>query len=252
MAQLQEQKCPKCNNRNTNPKSIACSACYTRYHYSCLAFDAAEIPTLGKPGVRWYCEGCVVKLADYHHLPTLSQDVADIKVNIENIEKKLDQTPTTSYAEILAQGTAVTAIAERMEKKIDKDLRKNNAIIHGYKEAEKDMLDLKETIESMSIHSASISDTTRLGVKNDNKPRPIRLTFRTENQKWDFLKRWNSGSQKPEGTYAKLDLSKEDQNAEYQLRAKRRELATKNPEKAYKIKNGAILEQIDSQWSPVI
>ena len=68
----------------------------------------------------------------------------------------------------------------------------------------------------------------------------MRLTLASEVQKWEFLKRINA--QKIEGVFARLDLNKEEQEKDFQLRSELRELRQKNPENKYKITSGKIIK----------
>ena len=74
---------------------------------------------------------------------------------------------------------------------------------------------------------------------NQSKPRPVKIQFRSEVLKIDFLRLLNRFS-KRDDMFATQDLTKEEQNKEYQLRMKRNDLASKNPEHNYRVRNGML------------
>lgn len=207
---------------------------------------------MNKQGVHWYCDSCDSKLKDYAYLPTVSEDISSLKTTVQKINENLEKSVSAaSFAQVLQQGEKMTAIAKRVEKKIDDDSRKTNVIIHGFEESENYVEKLKAVVAELSFDPGSIKAEGRLGTASAGRTRPIRLTMKTETQKWDFLSRWNRGN-KPENTFAKLDLTKEEQNEEYLLRVKRREFEAKAPQKSYRIRNGVIITVDPSgKWIPV-
>jgi len=64
----------------------------------------------------------------------------------------------------------------------------------------------------------------------------MRLTLASEVQKWEFLKRINA--QKIEGVFARLDLNKEEQEKDFQLRSELREMRQKNSETSTRQQTG--------------
>ena len=57
------------------------------------------------------------------------------------------------------------------------------------------------------------------GARSNDKPRPIKLEFIDEHNKWEFLKRANA-NMRSAGVFCKLDESKETRDLQYTLQRK--------------------------------
>lgn len=105
--------------------------------------------------------------------------------------------------------------------------RRNCAILHSAPEntLERKNETVKRLLDEISYSSEKVVQSVRLGEKNEAKPRPIKVQFCDEAQKWDFMKRVNHA--KPYGkVFAKLDLTKEELNDEFKIREKVKRLKT--------------------------
>jgi hypothetical protein len=90
------------------------------------------------------------------------------------------------------------------------------------------------------------NDAIMLGRRPDtpDKSRPMKITFKSENDKWTFLKRLNSI--KPNNTYGKLDPTQQERALEKQLVEKLKELRQGRTDANLKIKNWAVQEVLSN------
>jgi hypothetical protein len=65
-----------------------------------------------------------------------------------------------------------------------------------------------------------------LGSRQGTKPRPIKVTFQTEADKWEALKVINR--EKPTGVFARLDLNREEQEQDFRLRQELKKVRAEN------------------------
>ena len=121
-------------------------------------------------------------------------------------------------------------------------------MIFGIDETEKfsDTIDvLKDLLENKCHYNPSHLDLNsksahRVGAKQNGKNRPIRLSLDTEATKWELLKRLNA--QKISGVFGRLDLTKEKQERDFQLRQELKKKREEQVGKKFKILKNQIVE----------
>lgn len=101
----------------------------------------------------------------------------------------------------------------RKMKHLDDMNRKNNLLLHGVKEAEKSYEELFNTIKNIlsenldiKISKFEINKYHRLGPKQDDKTRPILITFTSQQKRSEIL---INKKKMPQHTYITEDFSKE-------------------------------------------
>ena len=254
-------------------KWIECDTCQQWFHGICQGLqveDVAIISNLEEKGVRWHCDGCIPALTSptpitetatlkkLHQLEHMI-DALDEKVSNHRVETAANSEKITkSWAEITGENTGELAkevkkavnlsattqamISKEMERK-DNESRLHNAILYGVPERDEPVMKQIDELmrrELFKDHNKPLQ-AIRLGNKTEDKPRPIKLRFNNEKDKWEFLKRANSGL-RGENFFCKLDLSKQSRDREFSLRSKIRTLREENPDNniMYRIRNEKI------------
>ena len=246
---------------------IQCDQCSCWYHGVCQNFNKTEVNYISKlsiKGVKWECKKCVKRpgnelenkvsaieesvkrmeqLLKEHGVQTETRlqtfektYSAVVKENVENMCDKLQTTATSTQA----------MLTQQLQDK-EQEARKNNAIIYSLTETE-DSEDTQDTV-AVFLERECFQDTchpiesTRLGKKKE-QPRPIKVRFNNEQEKWQFVKRVNA--MKIDGVFCKLDSSKATRNDEWALRERVRELRAKDDSIHYRIRDMAIQQQSES------
>lgn len=132
--------------------------------------------------------------------------------------------------------------------------RKRNAIVYGIAEDEsKTALDLITEIMKKEFFMATKGPlrAARLhsqGPRHGNRPRPIKLEFADEHNKWEFLKR--AKNLRTEDVFCKTDEPKEVRDRQYALRQQIKQMKQKHPNTEYRIRNCKIQskEPNEGEW----
>ena len=252
---------------------IECDACKSWYHGICQGLKPEQVVTitdLNDKRVQWYCDNCFPRIAKQYSLlieSTTIDKLSSLEQVARSIENKIDELKEknvevknqlkTSWAEIATQNqnkgelakevrraVAITSgtqamISKEMEKK-DNEGRALNAILYGLPEQNCPVLDQVEELMKKDFYKnhSKPTEAIRLGRKQEDKTRPIKVSFKNETDKWEFLKRTNS-SLRPDNIFCKLDLCKQSREKEYvlreQIRALKRDEGNANIE--YRVRN---------------
>lgn len=192
---------------------------------------------------------------------TISQDMTS---EVKNLAKLVSDTLEVSKANIAPGNTNqdLKNLATRVESELlaaknfqIKSERSLNAILHRLDESNHTADDVLEFAKCLSFHPNNITKIQRLGQRNMNtdpksKIRPVKITFSSELNRNEFLRRYNSWSDKL-STFVTPDLSPEAREKEYQMRQNRRALSEANPDNKYQVRNGKILIKtpVNESWS---
>ena len=141
----------------------------------------------------------------------------------------------------------VTKIENDGKKEREIDFRAKNLILSGISEKENRDEWIKQVNQILADCHTDLKtneNTHRLGnydsQKHSARPRPVRLNTKSETQKWELLKRVNG--LKIRGVFARLDLSKEDQEKDFRLRKELREINSRSGEGKFVIRRGKIVK----------
>ena len=159
---------------------------------------------------------CLLQILD--SIDTLSAKVDSVSnLLCENVKI------SKSYASVVADNSDIKNIAIRLEEKIQKDSKSRerdekdlSAVVHGLSETGNTHNYVLDTLDCVSFGPSSVKKIMRLGKLSGDSPRdsskirPVRITFHTEIDKIDFIRRYNSWPEKNR-TFATPDLSKEEQ-----------------------------------------
>lgn len=244
--QAPEAICSGCT-KSAGKDSIECEACKCWFHAKCVGLTKSDLSTLSKKGVHWLCELCDTPIiGDTRHnidarLLAIEKKLGELtevqkdsnKRSFAEVVSSLEKTSTKIDKQFKTQGLQIATIRDELSA----DNRAKNVIIFGIKgqDAEETFVELKKVCDECSLNiPLSKSNTIRLGKQNESgKPRPIRLTVDSESTKWDTLKRINF--QKIPGIFARLDLSREEQAKDFQLRQELKKAREADKTGEYKI-----------------
>ena len=266
---LSKQACSSCKNSVlSSQKALMCDFCEMWSHFDCDDRMSpklyAEIQRSPTDAILYICKPC--KATNFKASMASNKQAQINEIALGNIETKIDKIQEIvsnsiqmqfgnlqkSYAEAVAkietnsteQASQIRAEISSIRTEMTNESRSKNLIIFGMTEDQDTTLD--ESVAKVSTflkecnlkHETSKTNTTRLGQKKEGKFRPIRLTLSSEPQKWEFLTRINN--QKVKGVFARLDLNKKEQEADFLLRKELRETKANNPGKIFKIVKGKV------------
>ena len=136
-------------------------------------------------------------------------------------------------------------------KNADNESRKVNAILYGLSEQDEKSVaeQVKEFMTNQCfIHTSEPISAFRLGNKQTGKNRPVKIKFKDEANKWEFLKRVNANF-KNLSIFCLLDKSKEVRDEEYQLRQTARKLSSEKPDLHFRARDMKIQVQThEGEW----
>ena len=245
---------------------IECEICKKWHDLKCVKLHSADVKTIKKAGVHWFCEKCdrfggndgnSGIFAHEKRIENLEKNIEGIKQTIDESLSKHTELVKASYAEVLKnfdkkseviQGTIerqseeIVKKQESISKEREKQLQRNkNFIIFGIQEndqisdtiqAVKDLLTSRCHIDvsHLMLNSGNVH---RIGAKQIDRNRPVRISLDSEAAKWEILKRLNA--QKIPGIFGRLDLTKEEQEKDFQLRQELKKKREEHPGTTFKI-----------------
>ena len=253
--------CSVCSKTTNKKPALKCCTCFAVTHTACVPEWAdIKIETdlnkiIPRTGLMWYCSKCLPKLPHYFYGPEVKPRLEDIDSKIENLTKLVSENYKVCklYSQVVddsKENNAETrALAEELNNRAKQEAlerdrleRKQSAILHNLHENYNTHIGVTSLLADLGFMQNSAVKISRLGSANQlnqSKPRPVKIQFRSEVLKIDFLRLLNRFS-KRDDMFATQDLTKEEQNKEYQLRMKRNDLASKNPEHNYRVRNGML------------
>lgn len=199
------------------------------------------------------CDKKVEKLNNLVDTTTLQ--LSQVVENTKSYANVVNQT-TDLQREVKQVNTQLLKNATEHTNRLVKDQIKCNAILHGMpalsKEGPNDLLERVRAVlsDKLYLDPLKLRKAIRIGIEKDNKVRPVRLVFDTETCKQEFLIRYNNRENK-DRSFAKKDLTKEEQIQEFNLRKKRRELIEQDSTKKYLIRNGKLYDATNKTWQVI-
>ena len=213
-----DKPCP-CGTTIENTFTIECSECEAEWHLKCCGLEGLTqrpITNLEKKG--WKCPSCFEPAVHVQRTKktasTLTQDTVNNIVTIVNstVEANLMQllSPenlTEDRAEITENFTLVQnrsrersiqkVLDEQKEEEILIKKKENNLIIYGMPESatedkKEEMMEDYRKIkkvynEKVEIQEADLKHITRLGIKGNDKIRPIQITLSSQTKRKEIL-----------------------------------------------------------------
>lgn len=266
---LSRQACSSCKKSVlSNQKALMCDFCDVWCHLDCddrmPVKMYTEMQRNPSDALLYICKTCkqrdfranldIKELTQFNedalnHIETKVDKIHELVTN--SIEMQLG-TLQKSYADAVAkietsstkQTSQIRAEISSIRTEMTSESRSKNLIIFGMSEdkdttLEESVTKVTELLKSCNLkHETSKANTTRLGQKKEDKYRPIRLALSSEAQKWEFLRRIND--QRVGGVFARLDLNKKEQEADFLLRKELKETKQSNPGIKFKIIKGKV------------
>ena len=262
--------CAKCSKVLGKKAVLKCECCHISTHTACLS-DWTDIKNdndlnkiTSRSGLLWYCGTCLPKLPQYFYAPGVQPAIDNIGDKIESLTKLVADSYkiTRTYAQVAddtkESGAEVRERLVKLEECTKQQIqererleRKQSAIIHNVKEDINTHTATLRMLSDIGFTHHSATKISRLGAarterSSSTKPRPIKIQFRTEIMKIDFLRVYNSWDQRT-NTFATPDLSKEEQEREYRLRMRRNQLSAQHSSNKYRVRNGELQQQVNGE-----
>lgn len=266
--------CGSCNTTiQTGRGSVECEVCLRWYHLECVDLSKDDLATIGRAkGIHWYCKNC--DATSYQHekrlnsleasltkflddqTHSLTDRIAAVETQLQEVVES-QQKATLTYSEVVTKLDASNKTGQAIQEQVSKqfstlkteiktDNRAKNLVVFGMSEAsadgEEDSLSesVGQLLKQCSIRpDVSSSECFRLGQKKTDKSRPVKVVFKSESDKWEALRRINNMKQK--GIFARLDLTKEEQERDFRLRQELKQTREKNPNQKFKIMKNKVV-----------
>lgn len=247
--------CGKCKKViiDNEQNSAECELCMDWFHLECEGLDANDLKTLNKPGVHWFCSRCERAHSSLDiRLKKLESKLAEITEQAQQNSNDMPLLEKT-YASVVSsidqatksQSTFMNSVQKQLttiKSDLQADTRSKNLVIFAMEENENNTQAIVDSLLKQCDISFQVTsqNTFRLGQRKPNKIRPIKLMTDSESTKWEIVKAINRC--KPNGVFAKLDMSKEQQEEDFRLRQELKLERQKDPTGHYKIRQGKILK----------
>ena len=208
--------CGTCNNpveddpKDDCDRSIECYSCRNWFHQRCttLTKQAFKFLEEGDNSIQWICPKCQSKSADetkkLHHIEGRIEYLVSLMSNLEEtimtkVDLKIKQQIENSFSEKNKEieEKVVKQIEMKMEEKEEKEKRSNNIVIWNLPESteEDTKLKKKEDLSNaakllsqiVDIEEGDLTESLRIGRKTENKPRLLKLTVASQEQKKQII-----------------------------------------------------------------
>ena len=246
---------------------IECDNCEHWFHCTCVGLSKTEATLVSDGadmGIKWFCLKCkpfIVKVPNNSDAPKSADEKLDaIYHDVKELTAKLANQTTSTVTSDKLYSDALKASKEEILKSIDEtskqvqwhgnlmkknidhadsETRKLNAILFGLAEQlEKKVANQVQEFMTTQCHLQNHGPVNayRLGKVQEGQknPRPIKVLFKDEDDKWAFLKRVNEVFKDDPSIYCLKDRPKEVRDHEYELRKATRALREENPSKEFR------------------
>jgi hypothetical protein len=226
------------------------------FHLDCTKLSRADFEVVSggdKLGIHWYCKKCDNVCA------ALGEHLEKIHHTLEVIAAQKVQpasSPDPSYADVLVNKIddaakknqtlqeQVSRQIQNIRAELETENRAKNLVIFSLAENE-----AGGTLDSVTQvmkdcgfqRPLTVGQVTRLGAKKEGgRSRPIKVSMNTEADKWEFIRRINAV--KPNKIFARLDLTKDEQQQDFHLRQELKKARETDPDNNYKIIRNKIVK----------
>lgn len=244
--------CGKCANLKTD--GMKAVTLYKNIHWYC---PHCELKATGAVTNAKYSLGKSQTPEDFINqriISSIDDALQAMNEKVVQATKAVEENVKRSYAEAVktinvvtppanpsgVTGTALTHNDTNMRELQDRNERKNNLVIFGVPESESNNRDTCQNHDAISFQEicqaglgidANITQVTRLGPKNDSKPRPLRIKLPEESLKWEILRQAknlaNSSDPLVKQIFIRRDMTymerEEDRKLRQELRERRAE-----------------------------
>ena len=216
-------------------KSLSCDRCEGLFHFSCSQLSLYEFEFFVKnplkeeeTKVNWFCYICKDELnqtEDYKSelIAKQSTQIEILSHQVGQMQLQLGQIMEFMQGNKKVDANIQNVVKEVVDDKKEKEEKKNNVILFNVPESTK--TEVKDEIEEDTTHVNNILNhiDTRVSTDPDNitfirlglgkklglgtRPRPIKITFNNNKQKWSVLS--NSSKLRESEDYKKINVSED-------------------------------------------
>ena len=267
--------------RAVETEKIDCLMCLHSFHTSCGKVTSVLMKELKKAGAQsvWYCSDCIIvarKMAvDFVRISARVEQLETVNMSLTSRINALegvvgttasvgdnaeDQTVTgtvggtgkPSYANVASRGISMvqSCVDKTLQEIRDREARASNLIIRGIEESNEDdgtarrqhdKDKLVAIASQLNVNDISIAACHRIGSKNADKMRPVRITLNDSSQRKALLRASKNlmDNAETEGVFIGPDLTRAQLQADYNLRVERRDRQSKG--ESVKIYRGKLI-----------
>lgn len=201
--------CMLCTLLISDSKYALCDSCKRPNHYSCADISTTEQRTLqlkGKRRLKFFCDDCEKGLSA---LPEVLSAVSSLKLEINSLKKTMGKSSRYGLSDVGVQEQTIqearavqqaqtVQFEQIMEEYTERQQKMKNIIFYNVKESkdpdvgkrqDEDKKEVENVIRSFTKECPDIIMATRLGRKNNDGPRPLRIVFRESSAALNILKR---------------------------------------------------------------
>lgn len=178
--------CAACNNQEKSETSsdimVNCDGCSRSIHKKCTDLTASEWKVMdlkNKRSLKFFCDDCQAGLLN---VPKLINMVSELKMEIEKL-KTTSNTISQSTSEELKSEEVINEMTERQK-------RANNLMIFNMPERDEDndRIEANRLIESASGKNFTIKKISRVGKKNKNGCRALKISLSSQSEVFQIIK----------------------------------------------------------------
>lgn len=181
-------KCSKCLADKNENTTFQCDSCHCSLCDKCSGLSGREIQCmqLRERKLLFLCQECE---AGFKAVPTLIKQIADLKNDVAELKKLPQKSNNYDIDDLEIKEDIVNEFVER-------NIRRKNVIVFNVQESQKNskqdrITDEKNVISSLLLPTGFTADnikTFRLGKFNNEKIRPIKVVFQSEDDALSVLK----------------------------------------------------------------
>lgn len=188
-------RCLKCDIEETESSLLmACDGCNRLIHkkFACSDLSASELRVIelkGKRVLKFFCQDCQSGLLS---VPKLIKAISELKDEVDRLKSKPAPSVSPSSGE------------DCFNEMQNRQARINNLMIFNLPEGN-DAVEIPKLLETLSENPPEIVKTTRIGKKNKNGYRSVKVTLSSQNEVLSLLK--NRSRLKGSKVYINSDLT---------------------------------------------
>ena len=192
--------CPECDKMvDYDEFGVTCDKCLTWYHIHCVGISDEQYKCMlsdgsrGRPQFHWYCQRCNDRVKEaVSKIDLLESKTRETAVKVENLIQRMDKVESKMSKDV------VKNVRCEMDERADIDRRKLNVIVYNMPQHEVSGIDNEKTAWysekkikadrdeflriaqkslKIDISAADIKQIVRLGIRSDDRCRPLRITL---------------------------------------------------------------------------
>lgn len=253
-------KCGSCKKPvNEEDNGLLCEICERWYHSSCQGMDELTYKVLNQECIHWFCKSCdkrvarlvttVAKLEERQEI--LEKDMEDTKRELHSVKENITEirVRVNDLENDRSEGTQGITREDVLEE-MEKERRRNNLVVMGVKNEGEDQEFIKDMFTRLvgAKGVRAMDSVERIGKRDANKIRPIRVVLKNTETKFDILKAASELKNHPEykDVYIMTDLTRKQQEAEKNLKKVFKEYKDQG-EKDIRIKKGKVIKNVNGE-----